>query len=242
MKRRKNAVLILLGPRALIRALPRLILSRRKNVSAIFLTTLYSLLMSSCTEELPPYRRPGAVFSTRIVPFYGLTATENKLHFFLTAKNIYDETLSGPASLTGQVQLISTADPSVVKTFEVTSANITVAEGYFPDVGTIAIDPGKTVAFDVAWDLSKRPLLDDSGKDLTQGLLRMKDDPSCPQRRKRSDPQDFLVEGYVVIFARIGPAIANNVSYRFCLVSSWAGQNDCPPAAAPCNLVLSGGN
>lgn len=218
------------------------IVPSRENIAATIIVTASAFLLSTCSEELPAYHRPGNLFSARIIPIYSITAAENKLHLSLTAKNIFDETLDGPPSITGRVQLISMTDPSVTKTFPVTSANVTVAQWHFPGSGGIAIDAGDTIAFDIAWDLSQRPLLDDSGKDLTEGILSLKYDPECPQNRRKSDPQDFLVQGFVEIFARTGPAVANNVVYRFCLVSNWVNGRDCPIVTAPCNVILSTGN
>jgi hypothetical protein len=213
----------------------------RVNIATAIVLTVSTFFLSTCTEELPAYLKPGTLFSARIRPIYSLTAAENKLHLSLVARNIFDETLDGPPSITGQVQLISIADPSVIKTFKVTSANVTVAQWHFPAPGRIAVDAGDTVSFDIAWDLSQRPLLDDSGKDLTEGLLFLKPDPTCPSRKK-SDPQDFLIQGSVELFQHTGPAVANRVAYRFCLFSTWVNPKDCPNVTSPCSVILSGGN
>jgi hypothetical protein len=213
------------------------------NAVLIAVIGLSTLFLSTCKEALPEYHRPAIVLSAHLTPNYSLTATENTLHFFITVKNIYDETLEGFLSVKGQVQFISRADPSIIKTFEVTRSNIATASWHFLKTGEVSFDPGGTAVFDVAWDLTQRPLTDDSGRDLTTGLLGLRTDPECLQsHRLKSDPQEFLIQSNIELFDRTGPAISNNVVYRFCLVNMWVNQRDCPIITAPCNVIVSGGN
>jgi len=191
---------------------------------------------------LPAYRAPGNIFQVRLNPLYSLTASENKLHILLVVQNVYDETLEAEASMNGRVQLVSAADPSVVKTFTLGPGNILTARGYHPGTGILTFNPRDTIIFDASWDLSQRPLLDDAGKDLTVGLLHLDTDPECPTGRKRSVPQDFIVEGFVQLFDRSGPAVESKVVFRLCLISNWVNPSACPYITAPCNVVLSRSN
>ena len=188
------------------------------------------------------YHAPSNMFQAHLTPFYGLTASENKLHIFLLVQNVFDETLEGKASITGRVQLVSTADPTVVKTLTLGSQNILTARGYHPGTGMLTFNARDTIILGASWDLSQRPLLDDAGKDLTVGLLHLDTDPECPTGRKRSVPQDFIVEGFVQLFDRSGPAVQSKVVFRLCLISNWVNPSACPYITAPCNVVLSRSN
>jgi hypothetical protein len=204
--------------------------------------TVLSLALSTCKESLPVYHAPANMFQARLTPFYGLTASENKLHIFVVVQNIFDETLEGEASINGRVQLVSTADPNVVKTFTLGPGNILHAPGYHPGTGMLTFNARDTIIFDASWDLGQRPLLDDAGKDLTAGLLHLGTDPACPMDRTISDPQNFSVEGFVQLFDRSGPSVAGKVVFRFCLISNWVNPKYCPYVTAPCNEILSRSN
>ena len=231
----------LLGPLVLVRSSVRRALSRRSKISSAFVLSLCSLLLSTCKEELPPYASPGITFSAALTPTYWVSPVENKLHLSIAVKNIYEETLEGALSIKGQVQLISREDPKIVKTFSIGYDNVTTATAHYVRPGVMAIDPGQGVNFDVTWDVSARPLLDDSGNDLTLGLLYLHSDPECPDARKKSDTHDFLIQSHVQVFDRTGPAVAKDVLFRFCLISNWVSPKDCPSVTAACSVVLSGG-
>lgn len=216
--------------------------THRSNLLIRVAIAVLSLALSTCKESLPVYHAPSNMFQARLTPFYGLTASENKLHIFLLVQNVFDETLEGEASITGRIQLVSTTDPTVVKTLTLGPANILTARGYHPGTGILTFNPRDTIIFDASWDLSQRPLLDDAGKDLTVGLLHLDTDPECPTGRKRSVPQDFIVEGFVQLFDRSGPAVESKVVFRLCLISNWVNPSACPYITAPCNVVLSRSN
>jgi len=216
--------------------------THRSNLLIRVAIAVLSLALSTCKESLPVYHAPSNMFQAHLTPFYGLTASENKLHIFLLVQNVFDETLEGKASITGRVQLVSTADPTVVKTLTLGSQNILTARGYHPGTGMLTFNARDTIILGASWDLSQRPLLDDAGKDLTTGLLHLGTDPTCPMDRTISDPQNFTVEGFVQLFDRTGPVVVPTVVFRFCLISNWVNPKYCPYVTAPCNEILSRSN
>lgn len=214
----------------------------RRGVPALggLLIAFISLFLSTCKESLPPYQPPTLLFEGTLEPFYSLTARENALHLIFKVRNVFDETLEGKGEFTGQVQLVALRDPTVTKTFILSESNIISGGGYNPAFGTLRIDPGDSIVFDVVWNLSQRPLLGDKGEELTSSLLNLQPDKECGAR-EISQPEVFAVQGSVQIFAVGSPVVARQTVFQLCLVSAWVNPRDCPPVGSPCNMIISTG-
>jgi hypothetical protein len=220
------------------------LLSRRvsplTNILLKIALAVVSLFLSTCKESLPAYQTPTLLFEGSFQPVYALTPKENALHLLFWVRNTFDETLEGNGVFNGEVQLVLLRDPTVTKTLSLSGANIIRAKAYNPNTGTLRIDPSDTVVFDVTWDLSQRPLLNDNGQDMISRFLNLQPDPGCAFRHK-SEPEDFAVQGSIQIFGSGSPVAGKQVIYRFCLVDAWVGQNNCPPVGSPCNMIISSG-
>lgn len=212
--------------------------SRLTNIFATIVVAAVSLLLSTCTESLPPFQPPTLLFNGSFEPVYALTPKENALHVLFWVCNTFDETLEGEGIFKGEVQLVLLRDPTVTKTLSLSKDNIIHAKAYNPDTGTLRIDPRDSIVFDVIWDLSQRPLLNDKGQDMVNSFLKLQPDPGCVWRRT-SEPEDFAVQGSIQIFSRGSPVSGRQVIYRFCLVDTWVNQRDCPPVGSPCNMIIS---
>jgi len=189
---------------------------------------ILTLALGSCDESLPPYRAPAGLFEGRLQGSYVLTRTDNSLKVYFTLKNVFDESLQGPAELTGSILIVSARSPSIKKTFLLTGTNIIEASGSNRAGGTLLIDPGGSIRFGVSWNF-----VDDDGRDLREILFRFTADPSC-HSRMRSYPEDFVLTGIITLYDRTAPIFVGPVVYPLCYFTAFG--ISCPPVLSdtPC--------
>lgn len=189
-----------------------------KPVIAVTGGLVLSILASGpvCNESLPPYRDPRDVFEATITGVYNGA--------FLDVTNSFDETLEGPAILSGEIEIVHATDPSLSKTLEITSANLFTTKNYNSSTGVLRVDPGETLRFRVIWDHDT-----DSGVDLPSQVFRYWRDPDCTYGRCIAEEVPFVVRGSVTIFEKIGTVTARPNLFALCHVIGDVGPAFCPP-------------
>lgn len=205
---------------------------KQQTILFVFITAFLSLSFGPCDETIGPSEEPQRVFETRIEGFYVLSLTDNSLKIYLTVKNVFDETLSGPAVLKGSIEIVSARDPSKRRTFEVKRVNLITSGGQIDNQGNLILDAGASMRFGVSWDF-----MTDDSTDLRKNFFSYVKDNTC-QGRCLAFTEDFILTGSVTIFKQTGPSFAGTIPYALCFVSSYASPGDCPPiiTSAPCNL------
>ncbi len=203
-----------------------------KNLFATRVVALTALL-TACEGELPEYLDPRDVFTAEINGLYVLSASDNSLKIFLTAKNRFDETFEAEAVLQGNIRVTLASDPSIQKTFSLSASELISARGYNPQTRVLRIDPGDSVRFSVSWDF-----VADNGTDLLQDVFRYvpdstclaEDHPTCLSGDRRiARAQDFSLEGEVVIYRKINSVQTRVRTFTLCHVNKWVPSNCCGP-------------
>ncbi len=184
-----------------------------------------------CNEHLPPYWDPRGVFQGSIEGTYVLTLSDNSVKIYLHARNQYDETLEGVATLEGEVEIYLARNPTKRKTFVLTSANLFTSSNYNPQTRNLRVEPGETLVFGVSWDL-----VDETGVDLRSQTFQYWEDPECTFRCI-AEEERFVIRGSVQIFEKTGVAEASPTSFLLCHVNQYIEPRFCPPidASVPCS-------
>lgn len=201
----------------------------------LFPTVVLFLVLASgpCDEPLPVYKEPDKLFDVRLRGEYFLGMYEHSLRVYVEITNIFDETLEGPASLTGTVQVTAAHDPSVTKTLLYTSQNVLMARGYNAGTGMLKIDPKEKIVLRATWFFPNDKVVDDSGRDLAHGdderhtFFSFVADSTC-QFRRLARPQDFILQGQIKVFQRTGPTVAEPSVFPFCFITNFVDSKTCP--------------
>ncbi len=126
---------------------------------------------AGCNDPLPTYEEPKVTIAT-IVPsatldtvFYAETGdligpdsvleldAPNPIIFSFFEENQYQETLYGPASISGKFELWAVDKPDVRATLPITESNMVPGTAYDSKTGILAMDPNYLLPFRVTWDL-----------------------------------------------------------------------------------------
>ncbi|MBM4159498.1 MAG: hypothetical protein FJ217_00205 [Ignavibacteria bacterium] len=206
------------------------------------LVLFLALMPGPCDEPLPAYKEPDRLFDVRLRGEYFLGMYEHSLRVYVEITNIFDETLVGPASLTGTVQVTAADDPNVRKTLTFTSQNILTARGYNAGSGILKIDPQEKIVLRATWYFAENKVVDDSGRDLAHGnegrdpFFSYVVDKTC-EFRKLARPEDFILQGQIKVFQRTGPAVADPSVFPFCFITNFVDSKTCPTIMTdpPCN-------
>ncbi|MBI3110423.1 MAG: hypothetical protein HYZ01_02520 [Ignavibacteriales bacterium] len=202
--------------------------------SLILIST--SLSFSTCDEFLPAYSEPDAVLEATLSTQYVLDITDNSLKVYLTARNVFDETLQAKADVTGTIELESLRDPSVRKAFLLSAANFIEAPGYNRNTGILTINPHQSVRLGVSWNF----VTDDAGRDIRREFFKYIEDPTC-EDRCFALTEDWVVRGRVQLFEKTGSSVADSIQYALCFVNQYVRSGPEGGCAsfdtnAPCNL------
>lgn len=193
----------------------------------------------SCNEELPPYREPEALLTATLDGEYWLSDTEHSLRVYIRVKNIYEETLEGPAALTGTVNIVSVRDPSVKKTLTLGAKNLTWGDY---SNGILRIDPKSTITLQAVWLFPGDTVRIDDGRDIAHVqngsgfvFLNFVNDSTC-RYRKLARPEDLLLDATLTVFSKKAPIVIEPVVFPFCFISNWVSTKMCPHIATipPC--------
>ena len=213
---------------------PRALTSRTAIVAScrLLLATLALVVVissHSCNESLPPYQEPQQLFNATIDGKYWLSDIEHSLTVFFRITNAFDETLEGPALLTGKIQISSARDTSIHKTFSLGTANL--FSGYTLNGKTLRIDPKQTMVLKATWDFPGDRVIDDNGRNLagdtaSASFFTYVEDKTC-QWRRLARPEDFVLQGTVTIFARTAPVEAHPTIFPFCFVTNFVDVKRC---------------
>jgi hypothetical protein len=218
---------------------------RPRSSYAIILLSIGLLFSSlSCNEELPPYTEPETLLTAALEGEYWLGEEEHSLRVSVRVTNIYEETLDGPASLTGTITIVSARDPSVVKTLTLGPQNLTW--GNYSN-GILRIDPKSTITLQAVWlfpadsELIGNNVFVDDGRDIAHyrrgvaPFLSFVNDSTC-QYRRLARPEDFLLQATLTVFSKKGPISTETVVFPLCLISNWVDTKICPHIATrpPC--------
>lgn len=203
-----------------------------QTILIVFLIAFLSLSSGPCDETIGPSEEPQRVFKTRVEGFYVLSLIDNSLKVYLIVKNVFDETLQGPAIFKGSVEITSARDPNVRRTFTLTAANVISARGYDRTRSTFTFDSGDSIRVGVSWDFKT-----DEGRDLRKDFFSYIADKTC-QLRCLAFTEDFILKGNIQLFKQTTLAIAEMTPYSLCFVSRYASPGACPPIITtdPCNL------
>ena len=169
-----------------------------------------------CNESIPPYIDPREVFDGAIAGGY--------LRIYVDATNRYDETLEGPAVLTGEVEIVYAADPSLSWKLMLTSANLLTSRNYQPSTGVLRVDAGETLRFLLNWDV-----IADNGVNLSSQVFRYWEDPDCSSGRCIAEEEAFIARGSVTIFEKTGTITVGPILFSLCHVIGNVPPNLCPP-------------
>lgn len=202
-----------------------------------FLAVLTGLTLSLvvtgpvCNESLPPYADPRQVFEGSIEGGYVLTMSDNSVKIYLMATNRFDETFEGRATLRGEIQISHATNPSITKTFSISSANLFTTSNYNSSTEVLRVDPGETVKFGVSWNL-----VDDGGLNLRTALFRYWKDLDCTSRCI-AEEERFVMTGYVDVFDKTERVFAGPSTFSLCHVNVYVEPRFCPPIdfATPCS-------
>ena len=205
---------------------------KARLVATVLLAALVSLSSGPCDESLPPYQEPNRLLTGTISCAYVLSGADNSLKVYLTIKNVFDETLQGPAQMRGRIEIASERDPAVTRTASITSANIMSAPGYNALTGQLTIDPGETIRLGYSWDFA-----DDRGNDLRKSFFKYVQDPTC-RGRCLAYTEDLVIRAELTVYAKTGPVLGGPFRYSMCFVSAYVDPGACPPilSTAPCNI------
>jgi hypothetical protein len=200
---------------------------------------LFAFCFHSCDEELPVYTEPTARLDAKIEGEYFLSDVEHSLRAYVRITNLYDETLDGPASLTGSIVLFAARDTSIHRTFPLTRANLVA--GTVNASGILKIDPKETIILKATWDFPGNSVIDDYGRHLsgdsaTVHFFSYVQDPTC-RFRLFAKPEDFVLQGTVNLFSQRAPVSAGPTIFRFCFVTNFVPVKDCPRivTTVPCS-------
>ncbi len=199
------------------------------------LVPVFLLLFLSCDESLPPLTEPESILKGSLVVTYTY-AQDNQLTIQFGVTNEFDETLQGPASFAGSLQIASERMPGFKRTIPISSANILVARNYNAATRALTMDAGETVYLQAKWDF-----VDDLNRDLRDTVFRYVPDPTCPQMggRKIALSEKFTITGTLLLYDRTGDVRVGPVVFSFCHIDSWVDRRSCPdisPSVA-CNLI-----
>lgn len=193
----------------------------------------------SCNESLPPYQEPQQLYNATIDGKYWLSDTEHSLTVYFRITNVFDETLEGPALLTGKIQISSARDTSIHKTFLLGTTNL--FSGYVLIGKTLRIDPKQTMVLKATWDFIGDKVSDDKGRNLagdsaTASFFTYVEDKTC-QWRRLARPEDLLLQGTVRLFERTAPLEAGPTVFPFCFVTNFVSVKLCPriETVPPCS-------
>lgn len=223
---------------------PRVLASRTAAVAScrLLLATLALVVMissHSCNESLPPYQEPQQLFNATIDGKYWLSDIEHSLTVYFRITNAFDETLEGPALLTGRIQISSARDTSIHKTFSLGTANL--FSGYTLIGKTLRIDSKQTMVLKATWDFPGDRVVDDNGRNLagdstTASFFTYVADKTC-QWRRLARPEDLLLQGTVRLFDRTAPLEAGPIVFPFCFVTNFVSVKYCPhiETVPPCS-------
>ncbi|MEX0737083.1 MAG: hypothetical protein WD182_06545 [Bacteroidota bacterium] len=190
----------------------------------------------ACDEFLPEYRQPDVVLQATLSAQYILDFTDNSLKVYLTVKNVFDETFQARADVKGTIELESMRDPSVRKSFSLSSFNFIEAPGYNRNTGILTMNPNQTVRLGVSWNL----VADDGGRDIRREFFKYIQDPTC-EDRCFALTEDWVIRGRVQLFEKTGTSVADSVQYALCFVNMYfrsGPEGGCVSVDtnAPCNL------
>jgi len=208
---------------------------RRKILLRIAITVGFLIL--SCREALPPYQTPQNVLAGELAGLYVLSASDNSLKVFLTVRNEFDETLEGPAKLTGKIEIVLLRDPRIRKTAVLGPSNVLQAKGYNRQTGVLSLDPQDSIRLGYSWNL-----VDDNGIDLRTDVFSYLPDPTCPdtlpETRRIALGEKFLISGELLVFDQTGQVVPASREFVLCYVSNWVNPKFCPPilASESCRL------
>lgn len=189
-----------------------------KRTLALSTGLFLSFIMSGtiCNEALPPYIDPREVFEGTIQGAY--------LRVYLDVTNSYDETLEGPAVLSGEVEIVYATDPSLSWKLMITSANLLTSRNYNPSTGVLRVDAGETLRFLLNWGV-----IADNGVDLSSQVFRYWEDPDCSYGRCIAEKEAFIARGSVTIFKKTGTITFGPILFSLCHVIGDVPPNFCPP-------------
>lgn len=205
---------------------------KQQVIFFVLIATFLSLSSGPCDETIGPSEEPQRVFQTRIEGYYVLSISDNSLKIYLIVKNVFDETLQGPAIFKGSIEITSARAPSVRKSFTLTAANVISARGYDRTRSTFTFDSGDSIRVGVSWDFKT-----DEGRDLRKDFFSYIQDKTC-QSRCLAFTEDFILKGNIQLFKQTTLAIAETTPYSLCFVSGYVPPAVCPPiiTTEPCNL------
>ncbi|MBF8294913.1 MAG: hypothetical protein HW389_1458 [Bacteroidetes bacterium] len=219
---------------------------RPRSSYAIILLSIGLLFSSlSCNEELPPYTEPETLLTATLEGEYWLGEEEHSLRVSVRVTNIYEETLEGPASLTGTITIVAARDPTVKKTLMLKSQNL--IWGNYSSDGVLRIDPKSTITLQAVWlfpadsELIGNNVFIDDGRDIAHNrggvapFMTFVKDSTCGSR-KLALPEDLLLQATLTVFSKKGPISTETVVFPLCLISNWVSTKLCPHIATrpPC--------
>jgi len=167
-----------------------------------------ALVMNSCDESLPPRTTPAVLFRPSISPQTAVTEGYNQLYIYFSVTNIFDETLQGPASVTGNLVITLERDPSIHKTVAV-DKSLLLGTHPVPD-GEVTLDPGDSLAFLFKWE----DFIDDNGNSLYTTVFHTMQDPHNPSQVVPA-PETFIVQGGIQVFTTSGFVTLTPVRHVF---------------------------
>lgn len=200
-------------------------------------------MIVSCKEELPTYKEPETLLTVTVEGQYWLSDTEHYVAGIIRITNIYEETLEGAASLSGEVTIAFARNPAIKKTLKLSSGNL--ISGSYSAGGVLRINPKEVVVLKAVWSFPGDNVFVDGGRDIahtSNGLppfLRLGKDSTC-DKRQLAQPEDLLLQADVTVFSKKAPVTTDIAVLPFCFISNFVSTKFCPHIATmpPCNYWL----
>jgi len=146
--------------------------TRQRSARTFFLTVVLPISCAlGCNDPLPTYEQPKVSIETIIqqviidTVYYSESFEEvgpdsnlvfqipNPVVFDVYEKSLYDETLYGKASVSGNLKIWITDQPEIKATVPISESNIVTGSGYDPKTGFLTVDPNGSVRFQISWNL-----------------------------------------------------------------------------------------
>lgn len=202
---------------------PRLLL---RQVAQVVCAAALLLAGPACTEHLPAYEDPRDLFQTTLTTAVVYRSDAVAIDIMYQMVNRFDETLDEVIALEGEITVQMGGDESTRRTFVLTTGEMT-ARSFVPGTRRLMIDPGDTVTFRVRYNF-----FDDSGRNLTEAVMRWRQDPSCGLRLI-SENISYLIRAQVRLYPRTDASVASPLIVGYCVPMPWVSDKVCPDRVQP---------
>jgi len=181
-------------------------------IACCFLLAAFSAL--SCDETLPAYEAPTNFLSLASESFQQLNSHvappgSQMMRIVYTCENIFDEVFQDSVNVHGTLRITWKRKPVRTRTMYLTISNM--RERDLISNGKLLLTPGQSVSFETFWNLKG----DDSLYFPVEMNFNNNRQRKCGPNIACADPEEFLIEGSVNVYDRVGFLTAQRDSFWF---------------------------